>query len=233
MQCTMRIAIFLAVGMLHPLCGGEARADEARSWYVGLGPTYTTLSVDSGQLKSNISSMQPGPDYPPETIDSDKIGAKFYGGYRVTPFLAAEVGYARLGSFGFHVPDWNPFSGAPPDALTPFYVVPGADGHISVSGWSMSAIATLPITDKFELNGRLGLFRSTVRLEGTQSGSGTVIDNTERKTTPLFGIELRYHLMPQVSVTLGGEWMNGLGSAEKTAEIDANTFSLGIQYNFP
>ncbi len=232
MKCTIRTVTILVVAMLQTLGLGETCAAEARPWYLGLGPMPTRLSIDSDQLNSIIS---PRLGYPvPETHESRETGVKVYGGFRATPFLAVEAGYAYLGEFAFHVRESSQCEGLPPGVSCLAVVIPGAQGHISVEGWTLSAIGTLPLTDRLELNGRLGLFRSTVKLEGYESGlSSSLLDNTERQTSPLLGVELRYRLAPLISLTLGGEWMNGLGSEDKTTDIDITALTFGIQYNFP
>lgn len=109
--------------------------------------------------------------YPvPETHESRETGVTVYGGFRATPFLAVEAGYANLGEFAFHVRESSQCEGMPPGMNCLAVVIPGAQGQISVEGWSLSAVATLPLADRLELGGRLGLFRSTVTLEGYESG---------------------------------------------------------------
>ncbi len=230
-QGIRRLSAILVVAMIHFFCGGEAHAAETHPWYLGLGPMPTRLSIDSDQLNSIISPR----GYPvPETHESRETGVKVYGGFRATPFLAVEAGYAYLGDFAFHVRNAGTCEGVPPGYVCTAVITVGAQGQISVEGWTLSAIGTLPLTDRLEVNGRLGLFHSTVKLEGYESdGSPSLLDNTERQTTPLLGVELRYRLSPLISLTLGGEWMNGLGSEDKTAEIDITALTFGIQYNFP
>lgn len=231
-QSMVKIITFLAVAMLQTLgCGEAFAADEGRPWYLGVTPMFTRLSIDSGQLNSIVfpSSMLP----PIEgTYEPNEMGIKIYGGLRITPFLAVEAGYARLGTFKFRANESDPCEGLPPNATCVAVVPESATGHVKVSGWSLSAVGTLPIADRLELNGRLGFFRSLVKLEGEYTFPA-VIDVTEWNTTPLFGVELRYRLTPQINVTAGGEWMHGLGSAEKTAEIDVNAVCFGVQYHFP
>ena len=103
--------------------------DEVSGWYLGGGV---------GQFNAGIDNV----DQVDNTIDNwkDKDTAyKFFGGYRLNPYLALELDYMNLG---------KP-SGA---------VVPGFNVDASVDGFAPYFIGTIPLGKFFEVYGRLGYY---------------------------------------------------------------------------
>lgn len=104
-------------------------------------------------------------------------------------------------------------------------------------------MGTFPLSERFELGGRLGVFRSTVKLHAESRSTvfrppefapepASSLASTVHRTRPLIGGEIRYRITPEFSFTLNWERISKLGSAEKTGEIDVRLLSVGVKYDF-
>ena len=92
----------------------------------------------------------------------------------------------------------------------------------------LSAVGTLPLSDKFALTGKLG----EVRWE--QQGDTRVGTATDHGTTPRYGLGLKYNFNPKLSLTAGWDRFNNIGNNTGTlgASQRNDTYTLGLRYQF-
>lgn len=217
-----------------PAVGGEAYAADRSPWYMGIGAGSTAWSANSRQLSTILSSRTDGKI---GRLDSAGSGAGFHGGVRLNQFLALEARYADLGAVGFLVPNISSCTG---EDACPAVVNDAAAGTLAADGWSLSAVGTFPLTERFELGGRLGLFRSIVKLMWWNASlahypSGEPayhFETTVHRTRPLIGIDLGYRITPNATFRLSWERINKLGNAGTTGEMNVRSLSAGIKVDF-
>lgn len=230
----------LAIAIPSLYGGGDAYAAERSPWYIGAGVGRSSFSVNASQLQSAVSPPLPDGGIflgtREVTLDSDATNFKVYGGFQINRYFGVEAGYTDFGKVKFEVRDIPPPCFA---SFCPTVIFFGpTTGEISAEGWNLSAVGTLPLTERFELSGRLGAFRSRVKLRASREQfivdpvSSIENTNTVHRTRPLFGAEIRYRITPEFSFTLGWERIDNLGSAEKTGDIDVKFWSLGVRYDF-
>jgi hypothetical protein len=114
-----------------------------------------------GQFNAGIDDV----DQIDDTIDSwkdDDTAYKFFGGYRLNPFLAFEVDYINLG---------KP-SGA---------AVPGFNVDASVDGFAPYVVGTIPLGKYFEAFGRLGYYFYDAKVGREDTLNGRVEFDEESK----------------------------------------------------
>ena len=136
-------------------------------------------------------------------IDSDSTTVRFYGGYRFNDHLAVEFGYLRFGRFE--------------DALqivgTPVAVTAEAEG------FTMSVAGTAPVTERLSLHGTIGSFF----WNGKTSLNG--ITDSPGDTNLFFGAGASFSLTPMLALRADA-------ARYELDEIDANVFSIGLQFDF-
>ncbi|HSG75465.1 MAG TPA: outer membrane beta-barrel protein [Burkholderiales bacterium] len=76
-------------------------------------------------------------------VDGKDSGNKFFGGYQFSRNLGLELAYADLGK--------ATYSGT-------FLGIPVTGGTAKTTGLNFSAVGTMPLNEKFELFGKIGLF---------------------------------------------------------------------------
>lgn len=127
-------------------------------------------------------------------------------GKRFAPDFAGEVSFVKFGDSK----SISPSSG-------------GTD-KLAASALQFAAIGSLPLDEKIELLGKIGL--SLNRASGSNS-DGASADKSN--TAVLFGVGQVYHFTPQVAVRLQYEDFGAFESA--SSPMKATVFSLGIVYD--
>ena len=234
----------LAAAILLPGCG-EALAAEPGSWYLGAGVGRSMFSSPPSNFDTFASIRASG--YIKE-LGLRSSGGGVYGGFRVNRYFALEAGYADLGKITFTKSD-PPLCGATPITVP---IVPGSltscpaviqsrqdtTGEISSHAWNLGARVVLPLGERFELSGKLGVLRSTTTLRATQQTfwqpsflSGPVVnERTARRTSPLFGVGMSYRISPGLNFTLDWE-QSKVGSADTTGEMSLKLLSAGVRFD--
>jgi OOP family OmpA-OmpF porin len=147
----------------------------ARGWYAG-------LDAGLSEADAEISEAFIGA---PVTDDADasSSGIRVRFGYQFARFFAAEIGYADFGDFDYDFePDTCPVGGPEP---CPF------SATTSISGIMINAVGTLPLGDRWTLNGRAGWSR--MRVKNRELGTSGIDDST-RKDGFQVGIGVGYRV---------------------------------------
>ncbi len=133
---------------------------------------------------------------------------QFFGGYQINKNLGVEVAYVDLGAFGVS----GTIGGLPFSAFG------------DVTGFSVSGVATLPVSEKFSFYGTLGAFYSKVKAQAAVAAVAGAAKDGETDVTA--GVGLKYALTKNMAARLGVTHY-GLGD-----NGDALAYSLGLQYKF-
>jgi predicted porin len=151
------------------------------------------------------------------SIDDTDTGFYFNGGYRFSENFALAGEYVDLGTTKAGGPD--------------------VDDKLEATGFGLVAVGILPLSSRFELFGKLGLFRwsQDVNYESEGwSGSGDFSG-----TDPSFGLGVTYYFDEQKNLAVQGEWrrFKDIGeSIEENPDLghqnDIDMFSIGISYHF-
>lgn len=140
--------------------------------------------------------------------DEKNSAFRIYSGYQFNKNLAVEVAFVDLGAFGV-----SGTIGALP--FTAFG---------DVTGFSISGVGILPLTEKFSLLGSIGYFYSKVKASATVATvAGAARDSGSDFTA---GIGLKYNLTKNLAARLEA---NHYGLDDNG---DAQMYSLGLQYKF-
>ncbi|WP_296892155.1 outer membrane protein transport protein [Thiobacillus sp.] len=157
-------------------------------WYAGLGigqSHYRDLasSIDSAAASVGATS----------TTSASPLseGWKVYGGYQFNKYLALEGGYTNLNDAHANTTITAPSAGT-------------IRTNVATDAWSLAAVGTYPITDKFSLMGKVGAayVLTEITASATGSGSGTtasvaVGDDSYR---PVYGLGASYALLDNLNL---------------------------------
>lgn len=231
-------AALLAAAILLP--GSSAAQAAEPGWYLGAGvgrsmfssPPITYFTFASIPAKGEI-----------DTLDLRPSGGRVYGGFRVNRYFALEAGYADLGQITF-AKKQRPGPGCTvlpipnPNCPSIHFGYEENAGEISTHGWNLGARGSLPLGERLELSGKLGILRSTATVRMTQDvvqsfevTSPVFIERTVRRTSTLFGVGMSYRVSPKLSLTLDWE-QSKVGSADTTGEMSLRLLSGGVRLDF-
>ena len=180
------------------LCASAFAQDAG--YYMGASVGQSVTDVDPAPFAALGATI---------TSKDEKSSAfRIFGGYQFTRNLAVEIGYIDLGT----------------------YAVSGTIGALpftafgDVTGFSISGVGTVPLTEKLSLLGSLGFLSSKVKASATVATAAGAARSSQSDYTA--GIGLKYSLTKNVAARLEANYygLNNNGSAQM--------YSLGLQYKF-
>jgi len=204
------------------LCGSSIAVMAADGgWYAGVGvgnakykDMPSAAEWDAALLSLGITSTS--------TVDDSDTAWKLFAGYRFNKNFALEGGYADLGEA-----TWN-------STVT----VPAA-GTVSASwkgkAWSLAAVGILPVSEQFEVFGKIGAHRWDVDLSITATGGGAVAADSldDSGTGWLYGVGASYSFTKNMAVRAEWERYKDVGDENNTGgQSDVDVWSLGLQFKF-
>ncbi len=135
-------------------------------------------------------------------------------GYSLNSTFGFELAYHDLGGLDFSDSVYEPNVG---------YIA--LDGSIDVTAYSLSAIAKLPLSEKFDIYGRLGYAHISIDSSGTGTVKGVSVpvnaSDSENKAT--FGVGAAYKVNEKFA--LRADYV-------KFGDMDLSSFTLGGTYAF-
>jgi len=187
----------MAIALLAGLAAAPAFAQSpvAPSWYAGFGLGVGNLGK-SGQDLTGLSNV---------TLDDSDTTYTLRLGYRFNPFFAVEGGYYDLGQYSFS----------------------GKSGATTVTGsgkaksFGLSAVAIAPLSDVFELYGRVGIEQSEIKLNANTTLA--TANASDKQTGATYGVGGRYAINKNVGAFL--EWM-------KNDKIQVDSYLVGVDFRF-
>ena len=167
------------------------------------------MGASAGQSKTDIDQAPFAALGATITRNDEKDSAfRIFGGYQYSKNLAVEVGYIDLGTYSV--------SGT--IGALPFT----ASGD--VTGFSISGVGTVPLTEKLSLLGSVGFLSSKVNASATVATASGIARSRQSDYTA--GIGMKYGLTKNIAARLEANYygLNNNGSAQM--------YSLGLQYKF-
>lgn len=229
-------AVFGLVGVLGLSTAGAQNSP----WYVGgnLGAAVSGGNY-TGQVRA--ASPVPTPGYTFYTANRDGSGefaGRLFGGYRLTPWLAVEVGYASLGS---HQTQYQlAYRGT---ANPPYTVI----GRHRIDGATADLVASFPLVGELSAHARAGLMATRLRYDETRDAviNGAVVPGagapfvapTERAARFRWGFGASHPISRQADVLFDFEQVNGVGNRfawtdTGNGRLRYSLISAGIRYRF-
>ena len=150
---------------------------------------------------------------PDEDELDNALGMSAQAGYQINKYFAVQGGATYLGSFGFE------------EELE----VEGLDeeGTMSIYGAEATLVASGPVSEKFSLYGKAGIFAWEFEAEITASSGNTEFSETETidGTDAAYGIGGEYMLSPRLSII-------GEANFYDIDVADVNYFGGGVKFTF-
>jgi OOP family OmpA-OmpF porin len=189
-------------------------ADDS-GWYVGGSVGRSKAKIDDARISSGLLGSGLTPT---SIVDDDRDTAyKIFGGYKFSKNFSLEGGYVDLGEFGFKE------TTAPPGTL---------NGNIKLRALNLDAVATLPITEKFSVFGRLGLNYAQARDSFSGTGLVHVVNSSpsKRDTNYKAGMGVQYDFTESLGMRVEAERYRINDAIGNKGDIDL--VSVGLVYRF-
>jgi OOP family OmpA-OmpF porin len=183
--------------------------------YVGISAGQSEDKFDNERSANTLS----GTGITANVLTDDQRGNayKAFVGIPLSPNWAVETGYFDLGRTGF-------------DASTdPAGTV---SNRTRIQGLNVDLVGTLPITDNWDLLGRVGAAYAQTKshVNGTGAAAAATGSTSERDTNYKFGFGTQYAFTPALTMRLEGERYRVRDAVGKNANVDL--ISVGLVYRF-
>ncbi len=122
-------------------------------------------------------------DYSATSVSPHSEAWKAYAGYQINKYVALEGGYVNLN-------DMTAFTGS-------------TRTNISTDGWTLGALLSYPITDKFAVTGKIGGAYLLADVK-KKTGAGLTVRTGDDGYEPNYGVGVRYALLDNLD--LRAEW---------------------------
>lgn len=193
--------------------GWYLAADVGMNSFRGSKANLDSLLVDAfdgqGQSVDALSS----------SVDRSATGFEFAVGYQVTERVAFEAAYIDLGKTSYAA------SGTV-DGGEGFTI----DAHVKSRGPALSFIGSMPLSDSFSLDARLGaLFGKNKISAGGTIDFGTIpsVSGSDSKTGTLVGVGATWTVSSRIGVRIGYTRFNNV-----VHTTDVNQYRLGLKVSF-
>jgi OOP family OmpA-OmpF porin len=196
-------------------------------WYLGASAGQSRIDATSAEIDQAFL-IDDGFVATGTTLDETDTGWKAYLGYRFNRFFALEGGYADLGEATFN----TTIVSAPPPfgAFTPFPISATA----TADGVMLSGVLHLPLTERFSLLAKAGVFRWQAEFTERIPGTGiTRVSRTEKETDAAYGVGAEFGLTDALRLRVEAERFKDVGKGIGGREgRDIDYFSAGIVFGF-
>ena len=206
---------------------------QSPAWYAGLAAGQSR--TDSGIVRSREDTLL-FVDSVRSDFDATGDAWKVFAGFRFTPYVALEAGYADLGRSRMS----SVVVGGTPSAPGFFSI----DRRVDAFGADL--IGTLPIGPRFALFARAGAWRAHVRSDVSLAGNIAFADGApetsrriaDDRTVAHFGAGGEWRFMPRAALRLEWERFAKTGSAfaagesRHTGRADVDAVTLGALFDF-
>lgn len=188
-------------------------------WYGGItaGESRTKLNGE------NLSAQFLDFGYSDAQTQTDTRGTSFrvFGGYQLNRYIGVEAGYADLGKSSIRT-----------------NVVPTGtfERCIKTTGFDISVVGTLPVTDKFALFARAGAFMSERKTSFATSGDVELLSgvqgSTDRQTKATLGAGATYDFTKNIALRAEASQTRKYADELLSQNRNIDTYSMGVQYRF-
>ncbi len=186
----------------------------AGNFYAGAGLGIYKDDVSSSDFDKAFAQNGFATD---TSIDGDDYGWNLYGGYRFNPYVSLELGMRDFGEVQAKTNVFTPISGA-------------VKTTSEVDGVSISVNLGAPITEQFDIFGKLGYMSwdADISSRATFNGVTNTVNKSEDGTDFIWGLGMAYKFTDNASIR--GDWDRlSLGS---NLDTDYDAFSVSFQYDF-
>ncbi|MEI7430734.1 MAG: porin family protein [Betaproteobacteria bacterium] len=170
-------------------------ADPVTGFYMGGSLGMASTNVSFNNINSNMT-----------VTDKTDRALSIRTGYRIHTNWAVEGGYADLGTMKYKETGWP-------------------DGSMKTSVWHIDAVGIIPLADKIEVFGKVGVAQMNYTFNDGYK---------DHKTTPHLGLGISYAILPALALRAEYDDYGKAKYSDGSSSVDINSsqFSLGMDYRF-
>lgn len=196
----------LLVVMAAPVYAAEANTNMASGFYATASVGQTRIDDKGLDDLGNMGI----------SVDDTDTGYSIGLGYEFNKYVALEAGYANLGEASASYADSRG----------------SANASVEADGYYLGPKLTLPVTDKFAIFGKMGLFvwKADGRASGTGAFASPTVSASDDGTDLYFGVGMGYDVTDTLSVK--AEWTRFRFDGGESSDTDVDFISAGLVFKF-
>ncbi len=228
----MRITTGLIAALA--LVSGSAIAAEDTGFYVGASVGQGSFALNTSKVNRAIEGAFEDNnlvlDQTSQNKDTKSTTWQAILGYRLNPYLAGEITYLDLRGPSYRLSGDATF---PPTFIAPVPVTTKADW--SASGVPLSVLGIWPITDEWEVFGRVGVFIGDVTVKvaaNADNGNANARSRASESSTEFIGgAGVDWKFMDAFTARAEWQGMPSVGN-NQTGSTSWNQIALSVLYKF-
>lgn len=170
------------------------------NWYAGFGFGQSQYRDVASYIDAKVAPVGPTPT----STSNRSEGWKIYGGYQFNKYAGVEGGYVNL----------NDMTATTGTLRT----------NVVTDAWTMAAVGTLPLTDKFSVIGKLGAAYMLATINA-KTGAANTVRSGDDGYEPYYGVGVSYALLDNLN--LRAEWER---FDRKDLNIDLLTAGVTVKF---
>lgn len=197
------------------LCTQGAIAQESHPFYV-FG-NVGSAKVDIDKSANDAALIGAGAIGLSSTVN-DSAGTVMIGaGYKFVPQASVEVAYLKASDFNYKAT----------------FAQGTATETFSGSGVGVNVVGYLPVAEKVDLYGKLGIWSFSVDDTATISAAGFAqAKQSSSNTTPMIGVGVEFKVTPQFAIRAEYDHFSKIGDDSTIGSSKLDYLSAGIAFSF-
>ena len=210
------------------LLAGPAIAQDHDGFYMGAGMGYSKLNINENKMdrliQSGLDEVGGGWAVTRSSVDQNATPYQIFAGYRFMNYFAVELAYLNMGeaTYKANISNGSTGSGA-------------VKGTWSNDGVPLSFLGIWPLSDQFDIFGRVGVFYGSTELKarGKDSGGTTIITGSvDDNTTQFFGgVGVDWNFYQHLTGRAEWQAMPSVGN-DDVGSGNFNNFIFSLIYRF-
>ena len=175
---------------------------------------YSALDQDSSFIDTQLTALGFTGTV---DVDDEDLGWKVFFGYNFSRYFGLEVGYVDLGEANTDINITAP-------------VAADVEFETDITGYTVTAIARYPLTDRFEFQGKFGgLFSdSDTTSKFTGLPASLIAGDDDGDTNMTAGLGMKFRISEHADIR--ADWDRYIQITE--ADNDVDMFSLGLEFSY-
>jgi OOP family OmpA-OmpF porin len=197
------------------LAAQGAVAQEAHPFYV-FGQVGSA-KVDIDQAGNDAALRAAGATNLSSTVNDTATAVLVGVGYKFVPQASVEFGYLAVSDYNYKAA----------------FTQGTATAKFSGSGFGVNLVGYLPVGEKVDLYGKLGIWNVSVDATATVSAGGFgQASQSSSNTTPMIGVGIEYKITPQVGIRAEYDHFTKVGDDSTIGSSKLDYLSAGVAFSF-
>jgi len=193
----------------------SAIAQDAKKFYVFGQVGSANVSIDKSG--DDTALIQAGAVGLSSSVNQSASAIMLGAGFKFMPQASVEIGYFKSSDFTYKAS----------------FAQGTATDKFSGSGFGANLVGYLPLGEKVDVYGKIGVWNFSVDETATISAAGFAqMSQSSSNTTPMIGVGVEFKVTPEFGIRAEYDHFNTIGDDKTIGSSSLNYFSAGLAFSF-